>query len=71
MIKHNTYCKKTDKLAKELTEGIQVLADCKDEFARTNIQTVKDARIRLEVLSSLKNTASRINAFIDEVKQQT
>ena len=71
MLKLNTYCKKTDKLAKELTEGVETLAVCKDEFTLTNIQTVKDARIRLEALSSLKNTASRINAFIDELKQQT
>ena len=67
-ISFNSYCRKTDKLIKELTEDMDVLTDCKDMFFKEHMDTTKDARIRLEALSSLKKTARRINTFLNEVK---
>ncbi len=67
-IKFNTYCKKLDKLTKELSADVCLLTEHSEQFKQENCQTTKDARIRLETLSSLKNAASRINKFIEDIE---
>ncbi len=69
-ISFNTYCKKLDKLAKELTADVHLFAEHSNQFASGSFETTKDARIRLEALSSLKNTARRINSLLQEIEPE-
>ena len=65
MMKYNTYCIRTGKQIDEMCKHVELLTVHRDTLM--HIETVKDARIRLEVLSSLKNLSRRIESFLNEV----
>jgi len=46
------------------------LIEHKEQFNYLSMSDVKDARTRLEMLSSLKNLAGRINKLIDLIKNE-
>ncbi len=67
-IKFNTYCKKLDKLTKELSADIDLLTEHSEQFMQENCQTVKDARARLEALYSLRRLSRRINKLTEDIE---
>ncbi len=67
-MKFNTYCKKLDKLTKELTEHADLLAKHSEQFTPGSCETVKDASTRLCALAALKRLAGRINRLLIELE---
>jgi len=69
-IQFNNYCVSVFGKSVDLHRQLDILIEHKEQFNYLSMSDVKDARTRLEMLSSLKNLAGRINKLIDLIKDE-
>ena len=69
-IQFNNYCVSVFGKSVDLHRQLDILIEHKEQFNYLSMSDVKDARTRLEMLSSLKNLARRINKLIDLIKDE-
>ena len=69
-IQFNNYCVSVFSKSVDLHRQLDILIEHKEQFNYLSMSDVKDARTRLEMLSSLKNLAGRINKLIDLIKDE-
>jgi len=69
-IQFNNYCVSVFSKSVDLHRQLDILIEHKEQFNYLSMSDVKDARTRLEMLSSLKNLARRINKLIDLIKDE-
>jgi hypothetical protein len=70
IIQFNNYCVNVFGKSVDLHRQLDILIEHKEQFNYLSMSDVKDARTRLEMLSSLKNLAGRINKLIDLIKNE-
>ena len=70
IIQFNNYCVSVFGKSVDLHRQLDILIEHKEQFNYLLMSDVKDARTRLEMLSSLKNLAGRINKLIDLIKDE-
>ena len=70
IIQFNNYCVSVFGKSVDLHRQLDILIEHKEQFNYLLMSDVKDARTRLEMLSSLKNLAGRINKLIDLIKNE-
>ena len=70
IIQFNNYCVSVFGKSVDLHRQLDILIEHKEQFNYLSMSDVKDARTRLEMLSSLKNLAGRINKLIDLIKNE-
>ena len=69
-IQFNNYCVSVFSKSVDLHRQLDILIEHKEQFNYLSMSDVKDARTRLEMLSSLKNLAGRISKLIDLIKDE-
>ena len=69
-IQFNNYCVSVFGKSVDLHRQLDILIEHKEQFNYLSMSDVKDARTRLEMLSSLKNLAGRISKLIDLIKDE-
>ena len=70
IIQFNNYCVNVFGKSVDLHRQLDILIEHKEQFNYLSMSDAKDARTRLEMLSSLKNLAGRINKLIDLIKDE-
>ncbi|MFO8067445.1 MAG: hypothetical protein R6U11_07680 [Bacteroidales bacterium] len=70
LVQFNTYSTTVFNKSVDLQKHLDDLIEHKEQFSYLSFQDVKDARIRLGMLKSLKNLAGRINKLLKIIENE-